>query len=65
MPFVGSMDPKNTTPPSKDIFVEERVDALANLFAEGLLYLSEHGQLTPDLIVPSEEGKCVTVPERP
>lgn len=51
---------------------EERLDVLAEVLAEGFLYLAEHNLLNfdsespcPALIVPSEEGKCVTAPERP
>lgn len=46
---------------------EDRLEALATVLAEGLVYLAEHGELVPEqnLNIPSEEGKCVTVPERP
>lgn len=51
---------------------EERLDALADVLAKGFLYLAEHSLLNfdsespcSDLNVPSKEGKCVTVPERP
>jgi len=55
-----------------DMTPDERLDALAEVLAEGFLYLAEHGLLNmdsemprPDLIVPTEEGKCSNVQELP
>jgi hypothetical protein len=66
------MDPNKPVVNSKRMLPEERLDALAEVLAEGFLYLAERGLLNFDsessasaLPLPSEEGKCMTVPERP
>jgi len=70
--FIMGMDPNIPPVPAKNMSPEARLDALAEVLAEGFLYLAERGLLdfdaespASDLPVPSEEGKCMTVPERP
>jgi hypothetical protein len=64
------MESNNPTANSKDILPEERLDTLADVLAEGFLYLAEHNLLNfdsesphSDLIVPLEEGKVSNVPK--
>lgn len=61
------MDPKKIVATHTDIFFEERPEALAELLADSLIYLSEHGIIKPlpDLIVATEEGNDLHAPETP
>jgi len=63
---------EKTAANSKDAESEERLDALASILAEGLIYLAEHDLLKldseapcSDLVVPSEESRSSNVPQRP
>jgi hypothetical protein len=65
------MDPNKPVVTLKDISPEERLDALADVLAEGIVYLGQRGLLefvpatSPDLPSPPEEGRSSNVPERP
>jgi len=55
-----------------DMTTEERLDALADVLAEGFLYLAEHGLLNSkseapcsDLVIPPEEGRSSHASTRP
>ncbi len=55
------MEPNKTLTNSKDIFSEERMDALADVLAEGFLYLAENGLLDNNTEVPPETNASTSV----
>lgn len=71
IPLVWDMDPNKPAVNSQDMLPEERRDALADVLAEGIVYLGQRGLLdfvpatSSNLPAPPEEGKSPNVPERP
>jgi len=71
IPLVWDMDPNKPAVNSEDMLPEERRDALADVIAEGIVYLGQRGLLdfvpvpSSNLPSPPEEGRSSNVPERP
>lgn len=69
--FIKGMDPNKPAVTLNDISSEERRDALADVLAEGIVYLGQRGLLdfvpatSSNLPSPPEEGRSSNEPERP